>query len=92
MRCEAPSGLFSSYSMRPRKIFVLLHRELLKQKLQTKNYQIIEKKSAILFSEAIANVDKATRPGSPLCLQLVRSDPRLDTIAIQIICVIQELL
>ena len=25
MRCEAPSRLFSSYSMRPRKIFALLH-------------------------------------------------------------------
>ena len=51
----------------------------------------MENKSTMLFSEAIANVDKATRPGSPLCLQLVRSDPRLDTIVIQNICVIQEL-
>ena len=50
-----------------------------------------DSKSTILFSEAIANDDKATRPGSPLCLQLVRSAPRLDTVAIQIICVIQEL-
>ena len=51
----------------------------------------MENKSTMLFSEAIANVDKATRPGSPLCLQLVRSDPQLDTIVIQNICVIQEL-
>ena len=77
--------------MRPRKIFVLLYKELLKQKLQTKNYQIIENKSTILFSEAITNVDKAAKPGSALCLQLVRSDPLLDIIAIQIICVIQDL-
>ena len=77
--------------MTPRKIFVLLYRELQKQKLQTKSYQIIENKSTILFSEAISNIDKATRPGSPFCLQLVRSDLRLDTTGIKIICVIQEL-
>ena len=53
--------------MRQRKIFVLLYRELLKQRMQTKNYKIIENKSTILFFEAIAIVDKATRPGSPLC-------------------------
>ena len=31
------------------------------------------------------------QPGSLLCLQLVRSDTRLDITAIQIICIIQEL-
>ena len=31
---------------------------------------MIENKSTILFSEAIANVDKASRLGSPVCLQL----------------------
>ena len=46
--------------MRPRKIFVLLYRELLKQKVQIKNYQIIEIKSTIIFSAAIANFDKET--------------------------------
>ena len=35
-RCKAPSRLFSLYSMRPITIFVLLYRECMKQKLQTK--------------------------------------------------------
>ena len=35
--------------MRPRKIFALLDGELLKQKLQTKNYQIIEKQINIFI-------------------------------------------
>ena len=46
----ASSRLFSSYSMRKRKIFALLDEKLLKQKLQTKNYQIIEKQINIFIS------------------------------------------
>ena len=53
-------GLLSSYSMRPRKIFALLYTELLKQKLQTTNYEIIKNKSIFLFPQTIAKVDKTT--------------------------------
>ena len=49
MRCEAPSRLFSSYSMRPRKIFALLDGELLKQKLQTKTIKLLRNKSTFLI-------------------------------------------
>ena len=45
----APRRLFSSYSMRPRKIFALLHGELLKQKLQTKTIKLLRNKSTFLF-------------------------------------------
>ena len=47
--------------MRPRKIFVLLDGELLKQKLQTKNHSIIENKLTVLLPQPVANVDKTTR-------------------------------
>ena len=73
--------------MRPRDR--ITETKIANQKLLNDRKQI---NSFILISEAMVNVDKAARPGSPLCLQLVRSDLRLNTIGMQIICVIQELL
>ena len=71
MRCEAPSRLFSSYSMRPRKIFVLLYieRELLKQKLQTKNYKSLRTNQNLYFLKLLQTLIK--QPGSALCFSLV---------------------
>ena len=66
----------------PREIFVLLYRELLKQKLQTKNYLVIENNSTFLFLKLLLTLKQ--QPGSLFCLQLVISDLRCDTIAIQI--------
>ena len=56
--CEALSRLFCSYSMRAITIFVLLYRELLKQKLQTKVFKLLRTNQHFyFFIKAIANVN-----------------------------------
>ena len=76
--------------MRPRKIFALLYGELLKQKLQTKNYQSTEKQINILFSQATANVYKTTRfTALFLLVRLTRDD--IQQLKMQISCFVQVL-
>ena len=64
--------LLSSYLMRPRKIFVLLYRELLKQKLQTK--VLLRTNQHFYFLKLLQTLIK--QPGPLVSLQHVRHDPR----------------